>query len=902
MRSRTGGYGGVIRVSGGGTLTAAFERAVLDRPAETAMLVRDGDAVRTVTFAGLRAGALAVARWLLENGLRRGERAAVVMENGPDWCVCYFGILFAGATAVPIDSGAGAGEIARLVERSGARILFATGPPAPDLRPARRVAAGRAAGAGETALDEILARPDGGARLPEPAPEDIASIIFTSGTTGSPKGAMLTHANFLSNVESLSGLGYIRPGDNFLSILPLHHAFPFTVTLLLPLLSGVRITYLSPLRPDLIARCMREQEVTVTAVTPQVLKLLHRGIRDRLAAPPLPARAAAAVAAACCRAAVRLGLPHPGGVIFRRLKESLSGARFRYFVCGGARLDPVVARDFLSWGLTVLEGYGLTETAPVAAMNRPSRPRPGSAGEAIPGVEIRIDRPDRRGAGEILIRGPNVMGGYLDDPAATAAVIENGWLRTGDLGRIGAGGALFIEGRRKEVIVLSSGKKVSAAEVEAHYSAAPSVREICVFPDEAEEKVVAAVVPDLDYFRRSGESNVAERVRWDLELLSARLPPHSRLKDFAIVDDLPRTRLGKVRRHEARAAFRSRARREDRGGAVPIECRSAVGGEVLRVLREETGREARSAEDQLELDLGLDSLGRVSLMGALERACGVRIEESAFLPLLTVGELIAYVEGRAEAGGGTPAARDWGEIIRAGPPPRLERTISIEQGAAGKALAALAGAAVTVVCALSFRLRARGRGHVPEGAFIVCPNHASFIDGFLVFSALPRRVRQRVYFLGLHTYFEVPVLRRLLRWLRIIPVDPARNIVETLQASAFVLGSGMALCVFPEGARSITGEVREFKKGVAIVAREAGVPAVPTFIAGSHRAWGPGARFPRPRRVTVSFGRPLSFEEMIAKGRRAGIAGDDYEAAGAGLRAAVIELGGVSAQGRHPKT
>jgi long-chain acyl-CoA synthetase len=337
--------------------------------------------------------------------------------------------------------------------------------------------------------------------------------------------------------------------------------------------------------------------------------------------------------------------------------------------------------------------------------------------------------------------------------------------------------------------------------------------------------------------------------------------------------------------------------RKGRTGGAPLEGLSAAGERALAVLKEETGSREIAGDDRLELDLGIDSLGRVSLMTALEKVCGIVIREEEFLPLLTVSELIRYVECAAERGGERIARgeRSWSDIVNAGLPAALARSVSLEVGPLSRLLTFSVSLVVGVVCVLYFRLTVRGREHLGEGSCIICPNHTSYLDGFLIFTALPLGMKYRLFFLGLRNYFEVPVLRSMLRSLRIIPVDPARNIVETLQASAFVLKHGKVLCVFPEGARSITGELKEFKKGVAILAKEAGAQIVPAYIDGSHRAWKPGTWLPRPRTIAVVFGRAQSFDDLVRRSGPAERHGDEYERASAGLRAAVVALLGRTA-------
>ncbi len=884
------------------TLTQKFEQIARESGQSVSMLFREGDSVQTYTYEQIYNTALKVARWLCQQGVSRGDRVAIALENRPEWSICYFGILLSGASAVPLDIQAGTDEIKSLLDRTQSKILFASAK-LPLEEVANLDSLGRIVLIGKevvpagkaVAFSRVLESKVVDSHLPVADPEDVASIIYTSGTTGPPKGVVLTHKNFYSNFQSLLKVDYIRPADTFLSILPLHHAFPFMVTLIVPFFSKLKIVYLSPLKAEAILNCLREQKVTIFAVTPQLLQLFHRGIQGQLKKLPRGLGGLVKLVLELSWQISRLTGFSIAKPLLLKLRSTM-GRHFRCFICGGAKLDWKIERDFFKWGFTILEGYGLTETSPVVSLNPPDKLKIGSVGKPVSGVEVKILNPDQSGVGEILIRGDNVMKGYYRNETATREVFRDGWFNSGDLGLIDSEGYLFIEGRTKEVIVLSSGKKVSAEEVESYYSESPLIKELCVFAELREGKLVAVVVPDLDHFRRAGESNIRDQVKWQLEYLSERLPPYKRLRNFILVDGLAKTRLGKVKRQEAIEKYEEQF--EKRAGEREAEVEEVVsetGEKVLSVLRKETGVKNISVADHLELDLGIDSLGRVSLMTALEKAFDAEIVEEKFLSILTVSELIEYVEEqRGKAGRRVKKERSWDDILREDLPQDLLEKIDIEVGLPSRFLTLFVALVSGLLFKLYFRLKIYGRENLEKERAIICPNHTSYLDGFIVFCALPLSLKLRLFFLGLRGYFEVPIIRSMIKLIRIIPVDPSRNIIETMQASFFVLRNKKILCVFPEGARSIKGEVKEFKKGVSILAEKSGAKIIPAYISGSHRAWRANVRFPRPRSVAISFGGALSFEELLERGIRSGVKVDRHEAASIGLREAVLELKGKS--------
>ncbi len=478
-------------------------------------------------------------------------------------------------------------------------------------------------------------------------------------------------------------------------------------------------------------------------------------------------------------------------------------------------------------------------------------------------MEVKIDRPNDEGVGEIWIRGDNVMAGYFDHEAATRAVIQDGWFKSGDLGRLDADGYLFVQGRVKDIIVLSSGKKVSAEEVSKHYLQAPAVKEIFVMPDERDEKLVAVIFPDFDYFRRSGETDVYNRVKWYLDFYSQQLESYKRVRDFVLTNqELPKTRLGKIRMQEAARIYQARAGKQYEAKKSALnENLSDTGVAVVHLLLEKTGERLIALDDHLELDLGLDSLALVELAAAMEERFQIVVKEDGFAGLFTVGELIRFVESQEPQSQETALLkqRSWAEILQQSPPPELLQRLELGNPWGARLFTLGCSWVFGFLARVFFHLKAQGLEHLTPHASLVCPNHASFIDAFLIFVKTPHHRRQDLFFLGTTFYFDLPVIRHLVKALRVIPVDSARRLVEAMQASAYVLRHGKTLCVFPEGARSVTGELREIKKGVVILAKEVGVPIMPVYIQGAHAAWSPSQAFPKPHPVQIIFGPEKSY-------------------------------------------
>ncbi|MHC4717439.1 MAG: AMP-dependent synthetase/ligase [Planctomycetota bacterium] len=501
---------------------------------------------RSYTYADVGRLASAAARQLVARGVGKGTPVGLLCENRPEWAITYFAIHLAGAVCVPIDTKLTSSECGAILERSGApwllasQALFDTASCAVDGLPGARVAtienlltgaaAGGVSGVALEAAEEI-------------APDDVAVIAFTSGTTGTTKGVVLTHGNIASNAASGAGRMDGAGDDRLLSVLPLSHLFEQTGGLLVPFLWGASITYPGTLSPRSLADALRQSGATIALIVPAMARLFWKLVL----------------------ASDRGTQAEPDALPGERLRARIRGVfgeRFRYFISGGAALDADLARSFLDLGIPVLQGYGLSETAPLVSANTPGEHVVGSVGRPFPGVEVRIRPAGGRGqdVGEILVRGPNVMPGYFQDPRATEDAFEDGWLRTGDLGRTDENGFLYVLGRVKDVIVAASGMNVYPEEVEARIDRSAYVREVCVLgvrgpgAGEHDEQVAALVVPDDEAIGGEYTGEHEELLRRELRSACAGLAGYKRPRYFAVcLEPFPRTTTMKLKKNEIRS-------------------------------------------------------------------------------------------------------------------------------------------------------------------------------------------------------------------------------------------------------------------------------------------------------------------------------------------------------------
>ena len=862
---------------------------------------------------------LRIGAFLIKEGLKKGDFAAICLENRPEWAAIYLGIMAAGLTCVPLDPQLTEQEIGNLINDCAAKVIFVS----------NAVFLSKNINKIKSGLEKIvildldiekenligLAKvrstlPEG-ATWPEVYSEDTASLIYTSGTTDKPKGVMLTHKNICSDFRSIDKMKIFSDKDIFISILPLHHAYPFMITLITPLFCRARVTYTSSLRSDELLERMREAGVTVLVGVPQLISLFYMNIAEKVKKIPFMLRMPL------------LGLIEILWFIRRLIRINLSkptlssihrpfGQNLRFFACGGAKLNEEAARYLVKIGFTILEGYGLTETSPVVAFNPLKRPKIGSVGRVIPDVELKIDGPDAAGVGEVVIKGPNVMKGYYKRADETLSVLKDGWFYSGDLGYIDRDGYLYITGRKKEIIVLSSGKNIYPEEVESHYAKSPYIKEICVLGvgGTEEERLSAVVVLDADYCRKKGEVDLNSVIRWELENLSEGLAPYKRIKGFIIVkEDIPRTRLGKIKRHEVRKKYLDELKGIKSKGAteeIPATdedvrlLSSGASRKIIEALNKYVKvKRVISPADHLELDLGIDSLGRVELMVMLEQTLNVTIPDEAMAKASTVKELILEIERLVPGEGAreepVPEVKDraiWNEILNEKPAKDVIKKINLAPNRMTIFGMLLFAGILRLVFRVVWRLEVFGTENIPgTGKCVLCVNHSSYLDAFIVEASMPARLRKGLFFVGFKAYFEQFFIRNIVKYIRVIPIDPGMHFVEAMQASSYVLRNDKMICIFPEGQRTIDGNIKEFKKGVGILAKELDVPLVPVLITGSYESWPRTKPFPRAYPIKITFGKPFDFGELKKVGLKAGIK-DEYEAIAFGIRGEAIKLKG----------
>ena len=836
------------------TIVELYEACTKNHRGRVAMRITRGGREERYTYADLRECVLRGAAWLLGQGFGPGDHIGLIGENSPEWGMAYLAIQRIGAVAIPLERDLREKEIRRLLRLGDAKALLLS-----DSLARRHTGLGVAAhpfgevfavgnAAEEARRIRALPRPPGAGAL--------ASILFTSGTTGAPKGVMLTHRNFTSLVAKLLAIYDIGEKDGALSILPLHHAFEFTTGFLLPLSRGAQIAYLDEIGPESINRELRKGNTTCIVGVPALWDLLRRRILAPFAE---RSRRAEDLAIALIDAAHLLredtGV-NIGPAAFLPVHTALGG-RIRYLISGAAALSETTWKTFRGLGFHIAQGYGLTEAAPVLTVTSPEGAVPiGSVGKALPGIEIRIVDPDPSGVGEVAAKGPNIFAGYYGNEEATAEALRDGWLYTGDLGRLDRNGHLFLVGRRKDVIVDRGGKNIYPDEVEENYAAPELIAEMAVvgLPDGMAEQVAAVVIPKEN--TPMGRDRIEARFR----AISSRLALHKRVKTLEFRDEpLPRTATRKVKRAEV-VRWLQASRRESAGAGE-----AAPGGRLIALIASICER--RESEVRLSssfAELGFDSLMYNELAAALESEFGESVSPEALANMNTLGELALAVRG-------VPKVR------RAGPKKRRgEEEIEIPP-----AVARMGRRGLTEVQRWFYHEVLRptftGRAHIPNHTHcLVVANHASHLDMGLVKMALGDAGANLVALAAADYFFDNRIKRTFFgNFTNLVPMERRGSLRESLDLAAGYLKRGHSVLVFPEGTRSRDGRIHEFRRGFAHLAFRCRAGVLPVHL-DTWGAFPPGAVSLRSREVAARIGPFLSHEFLL-------------RFAGEGLRSAVAE-------------
>jgi long-chain acyl-CoA synthetase len=752
------------------------------------------------------------------------KKVAIYAENSPAWIFAFYAALQNNCISIPIDFLASPEDVAYIIDDCQPELLFIS-----------------------TAMQESLAKIDQKTTykpevlifediLPDEkihesqwsGPEDdetTAVIIYTSGTTGSPKGVMLSYTNLHENMNSVIACRIYIPERQVMIFLPLHHIFPLIGSLMTPMLVGCTIPLAPSMQSADLMKTFTDNEVGVFLGVPRLYELMYRGIKAKIDKSP--------VGKALLWLVMKTKNRKLGKKIFKKVHQGFGG-HLQFMIAGGAALNKEVGHFFYGIGFDILEGFGMTEAAPMITFPRPGRVKIGSTGEALTGLSVEIRE------GEIVAKGPSIMKGYYNRPEETADVIIDGWLHTGDLGYLDKDGFLFITGRKKEIIVLPNGKNINPVEVEMKLDGfSPAIKEAGVFMHN--DMLHAVILPDFTVLSGLGIEDINQYFR-DVVIspFNAEMSSYKRIMQFTLIKtELPRTRLSKLQRFKFAELLEQKEDKKNQS-AEP----TTVEYRTIKTFIESQVDMDILPDHHLEFDISMDSLSKLSLIDFIEKSFGIKLDEEQLLKFPSIQKIAEYIQHN-KLFHKTEQESSWAGDLKEDSDVVLPKSSFL----LGPIVSSVRG-----VFRLVFKFEGKGMERIPEGPCFFAPNHESKLDAFLVLSYLDKQTLKNTFSYAKKDHVKSGIRRYLASRTNVIVMDLANDLKHSIQKMAEVVKQGKKILIFPEGTRTLSGKPGKFKKTYAILSTELNIPIVPVAISGAYEAMSSGARkIKRGEKITIEF-------------------------------------------------
>ncbi len=746
------------------------------------------------------------------------DRIAIFSENRLEWVYAFYAIWKKKGIPVPIDYLSKPDEVRYILQDCTPTFVFTSKNNLETLN---------------KAVDKLEKKPDiivfekithdfdeiEAQNFPTRDKDDSACIIYSSGTTGNPKGVILSFNNFLVNIKAVSqDVPIYNEKETMMAMLPLHHVFPLLGCVICPLYVGMTVAFTPSLESEDIIKTLNDNKVSIMLSVPRFWSVLYKGIRTKIEKKK--------IATWLFKLASKMNSLSFSRLLFKQIHNKFGG-HVKYMISGGAALDKTVEKGFKTLGFQILSGYGMTETAPMITFPRPNNVKQGSVGQSLGSNEIKI-----ASDGEILNRGPNVMKGYYHLPDKTAETVVNGWLHTGDIGYIDEEGYLFITGRKKEIIVLPNGKNINPVNLEFDIlRMSDCFNELAVFMHEDILQMVCT--QDKRKVAEKGIENFKEYVQNNIITpYNESVAPYKQIKKITVVEEeLPKTRLEKLKRFKLkdlvpRISDKEKTEKNNEPGYKEYS--------VIRDFMREQLEKKIFPNDHLEFDLGMDSLDKVSLQTFLKKTFDVDIQENHLKKYPTVHKLSEFIKSKSQKI--RHEAVNLSDIFKEKVNVKLPKSWATH---------VIIRNILRFFVKLYFKIQLKDVEKLPKAPYIMAPNHQSFMDGLLVVIGLNTKQLRETYFFAKAKHVKNRFVRFLARTSNVIVVDINDDLKGSLQKLAAVIRKNKNVIIFPEGTRSYDGNLNEFKKSFAILSKELNVPIVPVAINGAFKALPRGKHFPK---------------------------------------------------------
>lgn len=764
------------------------------------------------------------------------SKMAIFSENREEWVYAFYAGWKNACTVIPIDFMATPDEVQYILEDCQPEVLFASSEKAAELQEMLpQLSYELTLLVFEDVRQQVERDKEAtGSEFPEGDKDETAMIIYTSGTTGSPKGVMISFDNILANTESVTeDVKIYTPEQRVLVLLPLHHVYPLMGTLIIPLCIGATCVFSPSMASEDIMGTLQAHGVTIMVGVPRLFHLIRKSIKDKIDASWLTRN--------LFKLAESIDSPAFSRVIFKKVHQKFGG-KIQHMPCGGAAIDPDAARDYKTLGFDVLTGFGMTEAAPMISFTHPGTWKSGASGQVLPNNEVRIVD------GEITAKGRNVMLGYYNRPEETAEVIKDGWLHTGDLGYVDDDNFLFVTGRKKEIIVLPSGKNINPVEIETKIvNTFVVVKEIGVFMHEG--LLQAVIYPNFSAMQEQGVHHIEEHIRWDvIDPFNQSVSPAKKIMKFHVVkEELPKTRLGKLRRFQL-----PELTKKAKPDLAQMEEPDFQEYQIIKEFLQTQTEHDIFPSDHIEIDLGLDSLDKISFLTFLTSTFGVEMKDEEMMHHFTVQQLAEHIQERKVKI--ETEEVNWHDM--------LNEEIEVELPK-GSVLHVPANALSGFWWSLYFKMTVVGLENIPTTHCIFAANHQSSLDAFLITRFFKGSLLKRSYFYAEERHFRKGWLKTFASKANVIIVNLNHDLKQSLQKMAAVLRKGNNVMIFPEGSRTRDGHLAKFKKTFAILSVELDVPIVPVVVMGVYDAMPTGTHWPQfGQNIQIRFLPPISPKGM----------------------------------------
>jgi long-chain acyl-CoA synthetase len=761
------------------------------------------------------------------------QRVAIYAENSPSWIYAFYAALQNDCISVPIDFLASAEDVAYIIDDCQPDLLFISSGMKEslvkvDLKTSHKP---------EIFVFEEIAADESVPESQWLGPEDddtTAVIIYTSGTTGSPKGVMLSYTNIHQNMNGVVECKIFVPERQVMIFFPLHHIFPLVGSLFVSFFVGSTVPIAPSMQSGDLMKTFADNEVGVFLGVPRLYELMYRGIKAKIDK--------SAIARFLLWIVMKTKNRKLGKTLFKKVHDGFGG-HLQYMISGGAALNKEVGAFFYGLGFDIMEGFGMTEAAPMIAFPRPGNIVIGATGQALPGLTVEIRD------GEIVAKGPSIMKGYYNRPEETAEVIIDGWLHTGDLGYLDPNGFLYITGRKKEIIVLPNGKNINPVEIEMKLDGfSPAIKEAGVFMHN--EMLHAVIVPDFSFLSANGVQDINQYFRENvISPFNAEMSSYKRIMQFTLVNsELPRTRLSKLQRFKFAELLEQKEQKKTTSNepetkeyhAIKSFIESQVDMDIL-------------PDHHLVFDISMDSLSKLSLIDFIEKSFGIKFDEEQLLKFPSIRKIAEHIQSNKlfhktdQDSGWAGDLKDDSDVVLPKSSVLLGPIVSAVRG----------------VFRLFFRFEGKGMENIPEGPCFFAPNHESKLDAFLVLSYLDQPTLKNTFSYAKKDHVKSWARRYLASRSNVIVMDLSKDLKHSIQKMAEVVKQGKKILIFPEGTRTLSGELGKFHKTYAILSVELNVPVVPVAITGAYAAMSSGAKkIKRGERISIEFLPAVSPEGM----------------------------------------